>query len=76
MSDNIKWVTDVRLIGRTLIYTPSPNFMIYIMKKFAGQFSKNKRIKKKQIRRFMDEMLDKALDNLVRGIRERHEDKA
>lgn len=76
ISENLTWVTDARVVGKNLHYSPSPNFKKYIMKKFAGQFSKNKRIRKKQVRKFMNEMLEKALDNLVRGIRERHENKA
>jgi hypothetical protein len=76
ISENLKWVTDAKFVGRTLVYSPSPNFKKFIVKKFAGQFSKNRRIRKKQIRRFMNEMLEKALDNMVRGIRERHENKA
>jgi hypothetical protein len=76
ISENLKWVTDAKFIGRTLFYSPSPNFKKFIVEKFAGQFSKNRRIRKKQVRKLMNKMLEKALDNMVRGIRERNEDKA
>ena len=76
MTENLKWVASAEVRGRTLHYTPSPNFENYIRKRFAGQFSKNRRIKKKQFKRFMNEMLLKALDNIASSVRERFENKA
>lgn len=36
MLDNMKWVTTAEVRGRTLHYTPSPNFERYIQKRFYG----------------------------------------
>jgi hypothetical protein len=70
------YVTDASFQGRWFRYTPSPYFKQFVKDKYKGQFSKNKRIRRKQFKRRMNEILDKALDNLVEGIRERLENKA
>lgn len=56
------YVTSVIIKGKILRYQPTKKLLEVVKKKYAGRFSKNKRIRKKQVHRFANEIISQALE--------------
>lgn len=65
------YVTSSVFKGRTLLYQPTPKLLEVVKKKYAGRFSKNKRIRKKQLQRFANDVIMQALDLLVGNVKDK-----
>lgn len=56
------YVTSVIIKGKILRYQPTKKLLEVVKKKYAGRFSKNKRIRNKQVHRFANEIISQALE--------------
>ena len=56
------YVTSAIVKGRTILYQPTKKLLEAVKKKYEGRFSKNKRIRKKQVHRFANEIIGQALE--------------
>lgn len=63
------YVTSVVVKGRALLYQPTSKLLEVVKKKYAGRFSKNKRIRKKQVHRFANEIISQALELFADGFK-------
>lgn len=56
------YVTSATFKGRTLLYQPTPLLIEVVEKKYRGRLSKNRRIRKKQVKRFAGDIIMQALE--------------
>lgn len=63
------YVTSAVFKGKTLLYQPTKKLLEVVKKKYAGRFSKNKRIRKKQVHRFANEIISQALELFADGFK-------
>lgn len=67
--EKVVYVTSAVFKGKTLLYQPTKKLLEVVKKKYAGRFSKNKRIRKKQVHRFANEIITKALELFADGFK-------
>ena len=63
------YVTSAVIKGKVLLYQPTRLLLEVVEKKFKGRFSKNRRIKKKQVHRFANEIISQALELFADGFK-------
>lgn len=56
------YVTSAVIKGKVLLYQPTRLLLEVVEKKFKGRFSKNRRIKKKQLKKFAGNLIMQALE--------------
>lgn len=67
--EKVVYVTSAVFKGKTLLYQPTKKLLEVVKKKYAGRFSKNKRIRKKQVHRFANEIISQALELFADGFK-------
>jgi hypothetical protein len=67
--EKMMYVTSAVFKGKKLLYQPTKKLLEVVKKKYAGRFSKNKRIRKKQVHRFANEIISQALELFADGFK-------